>query len=111
MPASKNWMLFIFASHNVLAIDENSLSYKLLGVFRKYVNIVMWENLEVHTSKTIVVGQKAFEAFEEAFQAYDAALAEALPDYTDDNPDTGNMDSDSDTNFNDSGADIQPMCK
>ncbi|KAG5335605.1 hypothetical protein C0989_000876 [Termitomyces sp. Mn162] len=68
--------LFVFASHNVLAIQKDSFGYKLLVAFRKYANMVMFETLEVHTSTTITAGHKAVEEFRIAINAYDKALSD-----------------------------------
>ncbi|KAG5349664.1 hypothetical protein C0989_002474 [Termitomyces sp. Mn162] len=80
--------LFVFASHNVLAIHKDSLGYKLLVAFRKYVNMT----LEVHTSTTITAGHKAVEEFGIAINAYDKALSH-LPD-SNSNSDPGSDDED-----------------
>ncbi|KAG5727344.1 hypothetical protein E4T56_gene12116 [Termitomyces sp. T112] len=82
-------VLFVFASHNVLAIHKDSFGYKLLVAFRKYANMVMFETLEVHTSTTITAGHKAVEEFGIAINAYDKAFSD-LPDWL-------KVDSDSDS--------------
>ncbi|KAG6807207.1 hypothetical protein H0H92_008417 [Tricholoma furcatifolium] len=106
--------MFIFASHNVLAMQEGSTEYALLCVIRKYLDMVMWEMLEVHTSKTIECGRQAVEEFGDFINAYDDHLYDLsrnLPVDTGSEPSTLDP-SDDDTSSNDSdssenGADYQ----
>ena len=55
--------MFIFASHNVLTETESPLGYDLLCCLRAYLEITMWEALEVHTEETIASGREAVKRF------------------------------------------------
>ncbi|KAG6905321.1 hypothetical protein DXG01_003456 [Tephrocybe rancida] len=79
--------LFVYAAHNIIGHDEESLEYKMMCVFRKYVNMVMWEMLEVHTAKTIAAGRNAVQEFGKTINAYDDALSKSIPSYDDESSD------------------------
>jgi hypothetical protein len=51
--------MFIFASHNVLTQSDSPLGYRLLRCIRTYLDLTMWESLEVHTAETIAAGRQA----------------------------------------------------
>ena len=51
--------MFIYASHNVLTETESPHGYRLLCCLRAYLDLTMWEALEVHTEETIASGRKA----------------------------------------------------
>lgn len=51
--------MFIFISHNVLTEKESPHGYHLLCCLRAYLDLTMWEGLDVHTEETIESGRKA----------------------------------------------------
>lgn len=51
--------MFIFVSHNVLTETESPHGYRLLCCLRAYLDLTMWEALEVHTEETIASGREA----------------------------------------------------
>ena len=51
--------MFIFTSHNVLTESASPLEYRLLACLRAYLELTMWESLEVHTAETIAAGREA----------------------------------------------------
>jgi len=51
--------MFIFTSHNVLTQQASPLGYLLLRCLRAYLDLTMWESLEVHTEDTIASGRQA----------------------------------------------------
>jgi hypothetical protein len=51
--------MFIFTSHNVLTESASPLGYRLLVCLRAYLELTMWESLEVHTAETITAGREA----------------------------------------------------
>lgn len=51
--------MFIFISHNVLTEKESPHGYHLLCCLRAYLDLTMWEALEVHTEETIASGREA----------------------------------------------------
>jgi hypothetical protein len=55
--------MFIFISHNVLTEKESPHGYRLLCCLRAYLDLTMWEALEVHTEETIASGRKAVKRF------------------------------------------------
>jgi hypothetical protein len=55
--------MFIFISHNVLTEKESPHGYHLLCCLRAYLDLTMWEALEVHTEETIASGRKAVKRF------------------------------------------------
>ncbi|KAG6836215.1 hypothetical protein H0H93_010132 [Arthromyces matolae] len=88
-----NGQMVIYASHSVLATSEDPLGYRLLVLVRKYLNMVMWEMLEVHTEQTIKKGREAVQEFGRYFNAYDSVLVEVVPGRSllaDDDPKHGN---------------------
>jgi hypothetical protein len=59
--------MFVFATHTVLTETDSPHGYLLLHCIRAYLDMIMFENLEVHTSATIFAGQKAVICFGELF--------------------------------------------
>jgi hypothetical protein len=55
--------MFIFISHNVLTEKESPHGYRLLRCLRAYLDLTMWEALDVHTEETIASGRKAVKRF------------------------------------------------
>lgn len=55
--------MFIFISHNILTEKESPHGYRLLCCLRAYLDLTMWEALEVHTEETIASGRKAVKRF------------------------------------------------
>jgi hypothetical protein len=53
--------MFIFVSHNILTETESPHGYRLLCCLRAYLDLTMWEALEVHTDETIAAGRKAVD--------------------------------------------------
>ena len=51
--------MFIYASHNVLTETESPHGYHLLCCLQAYLDLTMWEALEVHTEETIASRRKA----------------------------------------------------
>lgn len=51
--------MFIFVSHNVLTEQESPHGYHLLRCLRVYLDLTMWEALEVHTEETLAFGREA----------------------------------------------------
>lgn len=60
--------MFIFVSHNVLTEKESPIGYSMLRVLRIYLDLDMWESLEVQTSDTIKQGRQAVTQFSAALQ-------------------------------------------
>ena len=56
--------MFVFASHNVLTQQASPLGYLLLCCLQAYLNLTMWQSLEVHTKHTITSGQQAVSQLE-----------------------------------------------
>ncbi|KAF8225485.1 hypothetical protein L208DRAFT_1216496, partial [Tricholoma matsutake] len=50
--------MFIFVSHNILTETESPHGYRLLCCLQAYLDLTMWEALEVHTDETIAAGRK-----------------------------------------------------
>ncbi|KAG6823687.1 hypothetical protein H0H92_009350, partial [Tricholoma furcatifolium] len=63
--------------HNVLASDIKSNSYKLLCATRAYLNMTMWQTLEVATDKTIAAGREAVKRFGDTMNDYGDTLLPA----------------------------------
>ncbi|KAG6808950.1 hypothetical protein H0H92_002276 [Tricholoma furcatifolium] len=66
--------LIVFVTHNVLACDVKSNTYKLLYATRKYLDMTTWQMLEVATEDTISAGKRAVLAFGDAMNAYASTL-------------------------------------
>jgi hypothetical protein len=62
--------MFIFVSHNVLTEKESPVGYSMLRVLRNYLNLDMWESLEVQTSDSIKHGRQAVIQFSAALQVF-----------------------------------------
>lgn len=60
--------MFIFVSHNVLTEKESPIGYSMLRVLRSYLDLDMWESLEVQTSDTIQQGRQTVTEFSAALQ-------------------------------------------
>jgi hypothetical protein len=60
--------MFIFVSHNVLTEKESPIGYSMLRVLRSYLDLDMWESLEVQTSDTIEQGRQSVTKFSVALQ-------------------------------------------
>lgn len=63
--------MFIFISHNVLTEKESPHGYDLLCCLRAYLDLTMWEGLEVHTEETIASGRKAVKRFRKLLNVSD----------------------------------------
>ena len=48
--------MFVFISHNVLTQQASPLGYLLLHCLRTYIDLTMWQSLEVHTEHMIAFG-------------------------------------------------------
>ena len=55
--------MFIFAGHNILTEKESPVGYSMLRVLRSYLDLDLFESLEVHTSDTIALGRQAVSQF------------------------------------------------
>ncbi|KAG6808615.1 hypothetical protein H0H92_003492 [Tricholoma furcatifolium] len=73
-PFTNNLQLIVFVTHNVLACDVKSNTYKLLYATRKYLDMTTWQMLEVATDDTISAGKLAVLAFGDAMNAYASTL-------------------------------------
>jgi len=69
--------MFIFASHNVLTETESPLGYSLLCCLRAYLELTMWEALEVHTEETIASGRAAVKRFGKLVASHSNKLSDA----------------------------------
>jgi len=61
------FQMIIFAVHNVLTEKDSPHGYLLLCCTRAYLDMIMYENLEVQTSATISAGRKAITRFGQLF--------------------------------------------
>lgn len=50
-------------AYNVIPEKENKAGYTLLKVMRKYINMIMYADLNVHTSDTMAAGRNSIEDF------------------------------------------------
>jgi hypothetical protein len=55
--------MFIFTSHNILMQSASPLGYRFLLCLHAYLELTMWECLEVHTAETIAAGREAVMRF------------------------------------------------
>ncbi|KAF9059913.1 hypothetical protein BDP27DRAFT_1495856, partial [Rhodocollybia butyracea] len=62
--------LFLFAAYSVTTEKENKAGYTLLKVMRKYINMIMYADLNVHTSDTMTAGRDSIEDFISTLQVY-----------------------------------------
>lgn len=60
--------MFIFVSHNVLTEKESPVGYSMLRVLRSYLDLDMYESLEVQTSDTIKQGRQTVKQFSAVLQ-------------------------------------------
>jgi hypothetical protein len=51
--------MFVFTSHDVLTQQASPLRYLLLHCLQAYLDLTMWQSLEVHTEHTISFGWQA----------------------------------------------------
>ena len=55
--------MFVFVGHNVLMEKESLVGYSMLCILHSYLDLDLFESLEVHTSNTIALGHQAVSQF------------------------------------------------
>jgi len=73
--------MFLFASHNVLTEKKSPVGYLILHMLQIYLDLDMWESLEVHTTDTITLDCQAVLQFS-------AVLMVCISSYDQDYPDS-----------------------
>lgn len=55
-------------AHDVLSPENDKPGYELLKVTRKYLDMIMYSNLDVQTEDTIVKGRESLASFAETLK-------------------------------------------
>ncbi|KAF9060741.1 hypothetical protein BDP27DRAFT_1452568 [Rhodocollybia butyracea] len=68
--------LFLFGAHNVVPETKNKAGYTLLKVMRKYINVIMYAGLDVHTTDTMILGRDSITSFVKTLKIYISQTAD-----------------------------------
>ncbi|KAF9023317.1 hypothetical protein BDP27DRAFT_1457290 [Rhodocollybia butyracea] len=68
--------LFLFGAHNVVPETKNKAGYTLLKVMRKYINVIMYAGLDVHTTNTMILGRDSITSFVKTLKIYISQTAD-----------------------------------
>lgn len=62
--------LLLFTAHDVIEENHDKAGYLLLKANRKYINMIMYAELEIHTVDTIERGRNCIKQFSDALKVF-----------------------------------------